>query len=319
MANTNCSRSYHEAIHTLRKSLDVNGGGVRFDMIPTVMCLTLAELMIPDSTTAMAEHIKAVGLLFQVYGPGACQDGFLHKLFVGFRPLLTFQAILHRRPIFLSSPAWIETPFSTFDPSVMQQLLNEAVVLPSLLHQADSLHQNPDLKIEFSCIDKTLQSFLELTSRLENWEIMLYVDGSPPYWPYRSAKDTVIPLPLWYPNITMANVFTNLWALQIVCMTEIKRFETRISQNSKSDQGLGEIDTLILALARQIYSSMDYLLQDEMELFGPASAFFPLRVAFQTFEVDQSGYKEDIACIETIVKRLHRKGLLSARAFVFDE
>ncbi|KAJ5917781.1 hypothetical protein N7454_010156 [Penicillium verhagenii] len=117
----------------------------------------------------------------------------------------------------------------------------------------------------------------------------------------------------------MANVFTNLWALQIVCMLEMKRFANRIPQISESDLGLGEIDILVFALARQIYSSMDYLLQDEMELFGPASTFFPLRVAFQTFNVDQFGYKEDIACIETIVKRLHRKGLLSARAFVFGE
>lgn len=44
--------------------------------------------MIPDSVAAIAEHIKAAGLLFQTYGPDACKEGFGHKLFAGFRPLL---------------------------------------------------------------------------------------------------------------------------------------------------------------------------------------------------------------------------------------
>jgi hypothetical protein len=46
MANADCSSSYHEAIHTLRKSFGVNGISVKFEMIPTVMCLTLAEVSV---------------------------------------------------------------------------------------------------------------------------------------------------------------------------------------------------------------------------------------------------------------------------------
>lgn len=44
MANTDHSSTYHEAIHTLRKSFGVNGNSVKFELIPTVMCLALAEV-----------------------------------------------------------------------------------------------------------------------------------------------------------------------------------------------------------------------------------------------------------------------------------
>ncbi|KAJ5623310.1 hypothetical protein N7490_011915 [Penicillium lividum] len=321
MANTDCSSSYYDAIHALRKSFGVNGASVKFEMIPTAMCLAMAELMIPDSAAATAEHIKAVGLLFQAYGPDVCKDGFPHKLFVGFRPLLIIQAILHRNSTFLALPAWINTPFSTFGPSLMQQLLNEAITLPSLLHQADLLIKNSELTID-SHINQVFSSFVDLTSRLGNWETMLCVESRPPYWHSGNASDDTI-LPLWYPNITMANVFTHLWALQIICMTEIKRLSSYLSRSSRElhpqlDSRIDENDLLMIALARKIYTSMDYLLQDEMELFGPASTFFPLRVAHQIFIADESGYKMDIVYIEGIVDRLARKGLLSVHSFVFD-
>lgn len=44
--------------------------------------------MIPDSVPALASHIQAVGLLLHAHGPDMCSFGLLHKLFVGFRPLL---------------------------------------------------------------------------------------------------------------------------------------------------------------------------------------------------------------------------------------
>jgi hypothetical protein len=54
--------------------------------------------MIPDSAAAIAAHIKAAELLFQAFGPEACQDGFLHTLFVGFRPLLVCETdFLHSK------------------------------------------------------------------------------------------------------------------------------------------------------------------------------------------------------------------------------
>ncbi|KAJ5538534.1 hypothetical protein N7494_008013 [Penicillium frequentans] len=323
MANKDYSNTYHEAIHTLRKSFGVDGNSVKFELIPTVMCLALAEMMIPDSAAAIAEHIKAAGLLFQAYGPDACKEGFGHKLFAGFRPLLTMQAIQQRQPVFLALPAWIDTPFSRFDPSLMQQLLNEAVMLPSLLHQADTVVENPELSSQPDRVEQILDIFINFASRLDNFETVLCADGCPPYWPHGDAKDA--PLPFWYPNITLANAFTYLWALKIIYMGEMKRLSTYLPRDSPKDSlspgrlhlSLAENDLLMVVLARQIQLSMEYLLQDEMELFGPSSTFFPLKVAYQIFKMDKVGFKVEIACIEKYLDVLDDKGLLSARSFVF--
>jgi len=234
------------------------------------------------------------------------------------------QAIQQRQPVFLALPAWIDTPFSIFDPSLMQQLLNEAVMLPSLLHQADSVIESPELSSHPARIDQILDLFINFASRLDNWETTLCADGCPPYWPHGNAKDT--PLPFWYPNITLANAFTHLWALKIICMAEMKRISTYLPRDSPKESlspgrlhlSLAENDLLMVVLARQIHLSVDYLLQDEMELFGPSSTFFPLKVAYQTFKEDAVGHNVDIACIERILDRLDQKGLLSARSFVFN-
>jgi len=53
MANKDYSSTYHEAIHTLRKSFGVNGNSVKFELIPTVMCLALAEVSVPYTLACM--------------------------------------------------------------------------------------------------------------------------------------------------------------------------------------------------------------------------------------------------------------------------
>lgn len=61
---------------------------------------------------------------------------------------------------------------------------------------------------------------------------------------------------------------------------------------------------------------MEYLLRDEMGLFGPASTYFPLQVAYETFLEDESKGKEGIAFVKGVVLRLVQKGLRSAPVLV---
>ncbi|KAJ6036709.1 hypothetical protein N7540_000988 [Penicillium herquei] len=126
----------------------------------------------------------------------------------------------------------------------------------------------------------------------------------------------------------MANVLTHLWAFQITCATEIERlaplaldcvFHKHISEfEDPFISNLVDNKERMVDLGRNIYLSMDYLLQDEMELFGPASTFYPLRVAYQRFKASQPEMTGDIACIENIVDRLAQKGLLGSRSIILD-
>ncbi|KAJ5629396.1 hypothetical protein N7528_003053 [Penicillium herquei] len=298
------------------------------------MCITLAEFMIPDSVAAIAVHTRAVGLLFQAYNPKVFKSGTLHRLFVGFRPVMVIHAIQSRQPTFLALQSWIQIPFSVTSPSLMQSLLNEVVMLPSLLYKSDSIIENPQGN-DSADINNLLTLFLDLFAHLESWGNTGWTNDDRLSMPDQgfytmkgsTNRDTGLPL-LWYPNITMANVFTHLWAFQITCATEIERlapltlnrvFDTQITASEDPFiSSLVENKGRMIDLGRKIYLSMDYLLQDEMELFGPASTFYPLGVAYKRFKASQPEMTGDIACIENIVERLAQKGLLASRSIILE-
>lgn len=213
----------------------------------------------------------------------------------------------------------------------MQSLLSEAAILPSLLHRTDWLLENLR-QSKPSDIKNIFRHILILSTRLDNWAIEMDSENSHFHRSYhdlpRKAEgnpNEETYLSLWYPNITIANFFTHLWAFQIICLTEIERLVTVSSQHctiqpileERVGPNFKENQERITALARRIYLSMNYQLQDEMELYGPASSFFPLRVAYQAFAKNPSERLGDITCIKEIVERLTMKGLLSAPALVF--
>lgn len=233
------------------------------------------------------------------------------------------QAIQCRRPTFLGLPAWIDTPFSIFNPSPMQALFSEVAMLPSLLHQNDLLLgdlQSSDV----SAILDMAGLFIDLSTRLKTWETAL---GPWPSCDMPKADEDVDFPRVWYPNITTANVYTHLWAFQITCRCEVEKLVAFLSHGELPQRAfldvLGELPFIadnreqIALLARKICQSMDYLLQDEMGLFGPASTFFSLRMAYEGLNMTGSGQSQILDCIGEVVNRLSAKGLLAARALVF--
>ncbi|KAJ5212980.1 hypothetical protein N7449_000149 [Penicillium cf. viridicatum] len=125
----------------------------------------------------------------------------------------------------------------------------------------------------------------------------------------------------------MANTFTNLWAFRIVCLSGLKRFIAHFLScdqeqpiwTGQLDMNYDDIQAQMIAFAKNISLSMAYLLQDEMNLFGPASTLFPLHVAYQAYKSLDSAQQVNIAYLEKIVDQLDQKGMKSARALVFDD
>jgi len=123
----------------------------------------------------------------------------------------------------------------------------------------------------------------------------------------------------------MANVYTNLWAFRIICFSELERlaehfpcFDLTQDIPLSKPLNLKHIHTYKTELAKQICLSMEYLLRDEMGLFGPASTYFPLQVAYETFLEDEGiAQKEGVKFVEGVVLRLVQKGLRSAPVLVF--
>lgn len=59
---------------------------------------------------------------------------------------------------------------------------------------------------------------------------------------------------------------------------------------------------------------MEYLLQDEMLLFGPAAAIFPITTAYDVLIGDMGGNGEQIKHYRKFFERIRERGFLSASA-----
>ncbi|EED21360.1 conserved hypothetical protein [Talaromyces stipitatus ATCC 10500] len=328
--NIESFQSYELALRSLRKSVTVDQRS-DVELLASIMCLSLVELMMPSTSVALEAHLKGAGQLFRAYGADACKAGVLHTLFAGFRPLLLIDAFQLRQTTFLASPKWIDVPFSICRASSMQSLLDKGAIIPSLLNQSDNLLDKAHEEGNFDVEARDLINHLVTTLiDLENWE-MEYCQGIDRqcYWPSDRSE---LPLsktsisqdkPLIYTSVTMANVYTNLWAFRIICLSELERFICYfpyydITHDIPSHPlNLKHAKEHKIALAKQICLSMEYLLQDEMELFGPASTCFPLQIAYETFLENEVGREEEISFVEGVVSRLVRKGLRSAPVLVF--
>lgn len=211
----------------------------------------------------------------------------------------------------------------------MQRLLSDVVMLPSLLHETDSLLEASHTS--YSEVDRMLGVFLHLFNLLGSWEGSLNAEHHQFYWgpgslpkntPGIAIEDTH--LSIRYASVTMANLFTYIWAFQIVCLTEMKRLTAVIHRRDPRqpvlamplESDLHQDRKRTTSLAKQIYLSMDYLLQDDMGLFGPTSTFYPLKVAYQALEEDDSDHIGEMAYIQQVIGRLTQKGLLCAPSFI---
>lgn len=214
----------------------------------------------------------------------------------------------------------------------MQSLLSKAAIIPSLMSQSDTLLAEAH-QVSFGTEAKDLfNRFVDALLDLERWE-MEYCQESDRwcYWPsnipaaYPVTGDSIsYGKPLWYKNVTMANVYTNLWAFRIICFSELERLAEHFPSFPfphhiplSRPLNLKDIHAYKTALAKRICLSMEYLLRDEMGLFGPASTYFPLQVVYETFLEDEFRGKEGIAFVEGVVLRLVQKGLRSAPVLVF--
>lgn len=212
-----------------------------------------------------------------------------------------------------------------FSPSPMQSLLSEASMLPLLLQRVDNLFQSPatdDALVAtdiFSAIVDILRGLNQWESSisnnssrvlywLQNYEFHTQVEGSP--------KGPFI----WFPNITMANAFTHIWAFRIICFCELEHLaESQSHLRQEYSRVLKElgIDSpwhAVQTMSQQICQSMEYLLQDEMKLFGPASTVLLLQVAYEVIRMNRSAQEP----IREIIHRLDRKGLRSFEILVFE-
>ena len=240
------------------------------------------------------------------------------------------KAIQDRTPSFLGSEKWQRTPFAIFIPSPMQSLLSRTAILPSLLQRMDR-HFGQTL-IQDECEDVRLfNCFRDILISLNEWEASVSNSESQPLYWYQGQDTEVSEMPpikipcIWFPGITMANALTYIWSFRIICFYEIEHLAISRPQPSFDySRALGELRIKNIlhnaqTLVSQICQSMEYLLQDEMKLFGPASAVLPLQVAYAVATMYPSLYQVELAVITKVIDRLVAKGLQSYPSYIFEK
>lgn len=207
----------------------------------------------------------------------------------------------------------------------MQALLSQTACIPSLLQQTDTLLASRH-EATLDQATTLCDAYLELLSVMERWEQFLQYNYPGSMWDCSSDPNTSLPPDhcLWFPDITMANVYTHLWTFRIICAVELGRLSSLFPLTGRqystacnyfSSRGIQGHNEFLAAL---ICRCMEYLVQDGAKLFGPLSAMLPLQTAYKVYIADKQKNSPHVAYIKDLVERLIRKGIRSAPYMIYS-
>lgn len=181
----------------------------------------------------------------------------------------------------------------------MQLLISDAAALPSLLEAIDNLGSLPS-DTAISEAQRIRSGLLEVHKSLCKWKSLYEIDATCPC----------------FPNIMTANVHTHAISFEIICLTEIEKVDLFLADHgSTSRSAAGQTleinysDRKAWELADKVCQSVEYFLQEEMRLFGPASAVFPLRIAYDVLSRDSQRNREGIKRCQGLIDRIRQTGI----------
>ena len=222
-----------------------------------------------------------------------------------------------RRPTFLARSEWIKTPFSMIGLSSVQYLVSQVAILPLLLNKIDQLLGKHNPPADVSEAVQLLNQLLCVMERLHDLETSFKrtSDGSPCWNELGCFRD-----------VTSANLSIHLCAFYIVCLEEVEKLATAFPCLIPQEGHILSLDgntccwdaipDNMLGLCRHILLATEYLLQDNMMLFGPISSLFPLRMAYTTFTRCSTGGEKNITYLATLIKRIEERGVGAAASYI---
>ncbi|KAH9208656.1 hypothetical protein DL95DRAFT_311499, partial [Leptodontidium sp. 2 PMI_412] len=311
--------AYVATLEKLSSTLQSPENCFRIETAAAVVCLAMVELMLPKSDSNTLAHFGGLGALINMYSPEVFDSGDFHAIFVGCRPVLIFQALTARKSTFLGREEWLRAPFRQHSPSELQMLLGDVAVLSGILEGIDDLQTlAPETALKSAYEFKLTLS--EVLVRLSKWEGQFELKKKPGHIvSQRELSD------FWFPSLLAANVYIHMWAFQIVCFTELAKLSKLFPHcfcDGRSDLEISEAweehNTRLYGLATNICQSMEYLLQDEMLLYGPAAAMWPLATAYTVLIEDVEGNKEQIKLYWDFLSRIRNRGFLSVPVSTAD-
>ncbi|KAK3985695.1 hypothetical protein QBC44DRAFT_334647 [Cladorrhinum sp. PSN332] len=310
--------AYGSALRSVNDALQTYGSSSATETIAAVMCLLFAELFLPTSLESWTAHLEGLGQLIQTSQPQDYAAGIPHRLFVGARPALIVLGIQSRTPCFLAREEWRGFPFRDITPSPVQALMSEAAIIPSILNKIDKTNDMCPESAKVQASGGALIDLLALMERLESWATrFLSLSKAAPFW-LKATGGKCGRGCIWFESLTAANGLTHFWAFKVICLTNIERLAAshpevmmniRISETSVFDE--------TKKLSTMLCQSIEYLMQDNMKLFGPTSVVLPLQTAYETFRAGGVQTKDEFDWCRDVLK--HVFGGYHFLTLFFDE
>lgn len=217
-----------------------------------------------------------------------------------------------RKPVFVGEERWKTIPFSLQPSSPVQEVMGEGTRIPGIFQKLDLL-QGKCQQSALAGAQEVLGEFIDLLDRLNLWQASYPVmSSSNSYWLKPSTHGSRPSI--WFKNIMIANALQHFWAFKAICYIHIEKLRLEYPELMLGDEflaGYMESPTVfeeVMRLSRMICQAIEYLMQDEMKLFGPISALLPLRVAFDTFRAGGECSAEELEWCESIFEYIMGRG-----------
>ncbi|KAL8659794.1 MAG: hypothetical protein Q9202_006944 [Teloschistes flavicans] len=224
----------------------------------------------------------------------------------------------NRRLSVLSQPEWQSGPWKIHVKNPDQQLYDVGIDLTRIIARTNTtkfINENATFALERAALIEACQN---LDTRLENWFQQLNEDiPTPHYWPEFSRMDNTsdeckvdlaFPVSFHFPNIYVAKLLNDYWAISIILHSTIKLLYQSLAGQTRENRPEHPADDqgakarailppgcnvpfrkkvadpkLLKSFASNIAQSMEYFLSKDMGILGPQWALFGLRVALQTY------------------------------------
>jgi hypothetical protein len=199
--------------------------------------------------------------------------------------------------------------------------MTEATAIPSLLVNIDQLkYDSPNSNTPLF----VFQALKDLLNALVNWNVSFQSLSNKPS--FRIIGKGPEKACVWFPHITAANAMTHYWAFWIMCVVYIRRLRKDYPELRDDDFLInGEIpeSPIITEVAIQmstwIFQSIEYLVQEEMKLFGAISATLPTRIAYQFLRYNHFYDYKLISWCERVIDGIRDRGYDYIAQYIVDD
>lgn len=188
--------------------------------------------------------------------------------------------------------------------------MTEATAIPSILVDIDQLNYGSPNSRSPRAVFEALKSLLEA---LVSWNVSFQSLTNKPS--FRILGKGPERAHVWFPDITAANSMTHYWTFWIMCIVYIRKLREDYPELRDEDLMInGEspespiITEMAIQMSTWIFQSIEYLVQDEMRLFGAISATLPTRIAYQFLRYNHFYDQELISWCERVIDGIRGRG-----------